>query len=432
MAEPAASPGLYDETPIDLKMYKSLDLEELDTNLYRSRRLWKPPGARGVFGGQIIGQSLHSAHRTVDTKTMQVHSLHALFLRAGDNSIPVIYRVDRVRDGRSFCTRNVMATQGGKAIFSVLVSFHTFEHSPLDHQAAMPEVPAPEDLPTRENQYAQMLEAPGVHPKFVPWLRDRVQQPLMLDMRSVDKITPPWQSVKKEPRQMLWMKTRGRLGNAVGHHHCVAAYASDYSLVSTAAFPAGFPNANIAMVVSLDHSMWFHAPFRADEWMLYEMESPRARAGRGLVFGRIFTQDGTLAVSVAQEGLIRFAVNKAPSSSSSSSSPAAGKVRPAKASSSSASPSAVPSSSRASGKPRHGGGVKRNTTCDWQDEKAAPVSLGTSQERRRCVTISTEAEEQEDPEEQEEGGRFRMPSFSTDWALQTAGPGGCGDARSRL
>jgi acyl-CoA thioesterase II len=263
-----------------------LDLEQLEVNLFRGLS-WKDDRPR-VFGGQVAGQALVAAGRTVEDRP--VHSLHAYFLRPGDPSIPIVYDVDRIRDGKSFTTRRVVAIQHGEAIFNLQASFHADETG-LDHQYPMPETPDPETLPT-----ADELEPP-VAGRL--WAR----QPI--DIRYVDG--PPWdRPISPEGRQLVWIRADGTLPDDPVLHTCVVAYASDYTLLGSALVPHGRSYFhNDMMMASLDHAMWFHRPFRADEWLLYSQASPAASGGRGLAMGGIFRRDGALAVSVVQEGLIR-------------------------------------------------------------------------------------------------------------------------------
>jgi acyl-CoA thioesterase-2 len=270
-----------------------LDLEPLEVNLFRGVS-WKDDRPR-VFGGQVAGQALVAAGRTVEDGK-GVHSLHAYFLRPGDPTIPIVYEVDRIRDGKSFTTRRVVAIQRGEAIFNLQASFHRAEEG-YDHQLTMSEAPAPESLPR-----ADEIEPPT--PGRL-WARQPV------DMRYVDG--PPW---NREPsasaRQLVWIRADGTLPDDPLLHVCVATYASDYTLLGSSLVPHGVSYfRNDVMMASLDHAMWFHRPFRADEWLLYSQASPSASGARGLAYGGIFRRDGTLAVSVVQEGLIRPNVDPA-------------------------------------------------------------------------------------------------------------------------
>ena len=274
-------------TPLE-NLVALLDLEHLEVNIFRGR---SPADDRQrVFGGQVAGQALVAAGRTVDAGN--VHSLHAYFLRPGDPSIPILYEVDRIRDGRSFTTRRVVAIQHGKAIFNLQASFHVAEIG-LDHPVEMPEAPPPESFPR-----ADELEPP-VPGKL--WKRQPV------DMRYVNG--PPWElspDGDARARQLVWIRADGKLPDDPVLHTCVVAYASDYTLLGASLVPHGVSYfRNDIMMASLDHAMWFHRPFRADEWLLYSQMSPSASGGRGLAYGGIFRQDGALAVSVVQEGLIR-------------------------------------------------------------------------------------------------------------------------------
>ena len=264
-----------------------LDLEPLEVNLFRGVS-WKDDRPR-VFGGQVAGQALVAAGRTVD-EDKNVHSLHAYFLRPGDPTVPIIYEVDRIRDGKSFTTRRVVAIQRGEAIFNLQASFHVHEEG-LEHQVPMPEAPPPETLPRSDE-----MQPPATGRL---WSRQPV------DIRYVEG--PPWEREPAEPaRQLVWIRADGELPDDPVLHTCVVAYASDYTLLGASLVPHGRSYfRDDVMMASLDHAMWFHRPFRADEWLLYSQTSPSASGGRGLSYGAIFRQDGALAVSVVQEGLIR-------------------------------------------------------------------------------------------------------------------------------
>jgi acyl-CoA thioesterase II len=273
-----------------------LDLEELELNLFRGRTP-KEDRVR-VFGGQVAGQALVAAGRTVEDGLV-VHSLHSYFLRPGDPSIPIVYQVDRLRDGRSFTTRRVTAIQHGQPIFNLSASFQRPEAG-IEHQLDMPAAPDPETLLTfRERIESYVDKAP---PDLKRWLqRDRP-----IDMRYVN---PPdyLHPEKRPPHQLVWIRADGRLPDApLLLHQCIVAYASDMTLIDTATLPHAIPwfDPNVQMA-SLDHAMWFHRPLRADEWLLYAQESPTATGARGFTTGRLYTRAGVHAVSVAQEGLIR-------------------------------------------------------------------------------------------------------------------------------
>jgi acyl-CoA thioesterase II len=267
-----------------------LDLETIEVNLFRGRN---PDEERvRVFGGQVAGQALVAAGRTVGT-TQRVHSMHAYFLRPGDMRVPILYQVDRIRDGKSFTTRRVVAVQHGEAIFHLSASFHVDEPGP-EHQIPMPEVAQPETLPTFKERYASVADRMG------DWYhRDRP-----IDQRNTAPIMQPGEV--RDAEQDIWMRADGRLPDDPLLHACVVAYASDMSLLDTVILPHRLSWDNGSMMgASLDHAMWFHRPFRADEWFLYRQDSPTAGGARGFARGQIFTIDGHLAVSVAQEGLIR-------------------------------------------------------------------------------------------------------------------------------
>jgi acyl-CoA thioesterase II len=274
-----------------------LDLEPLEVNLFRGR---SPQSKwQRVYGGQVIGQALVAACRTVaELAQRPPHSLHAYFLLGGDPKVPIIYEVDRIRDGRSFTTRRVTAIQHGAAIFSMEVSFHGHEEG-LSHQFPMPEVPAPEALPT-ENDIRQRMLAKLADPVRTYYQRERP-----IEMRAVEYGRYLGEKVEGDGFH-VWIRATGSLPDEPAIHQCVLAYASDMSLLGAALIPHGHYifNSEI-MAASLDHAMWFHRPFRADEWLLYVQDSPNLAGSRGFARGLIFARDGTLVASVAQEGLLR-------------------------------------------------------------------------------------------------------------------------------
>ena len=279
-----------------------LDLEEIEVNTFRGR---SPQDERQrVFGGQVAGQALVAAGRTIAGRN--VHSLHAYFLRPGDPSIPILYEVDRIRDGKSFATRRVVAIQRGAAIFHLSASFQKPEQG-LEHQLPMPQAPDPESLPDGDARMQSLLKR--IPPdKVTKEMKAWLERPRPIDIRHVNPAKNPFQPEKRPPRQMVWVRANGRLPDAPLLHQCVVAYASDMTLLDTATLPHGIPWAFMNpdyQMASLDHAMWFHRSFRADEWLLYAEESPSSSGGRGFTTGHMFTQGGRLVVSVAQEGLIR-------------------------------------------------------------------------------------------------------------------------------
>uniref|UniRef100_W5K6J2 Acyl-coenzyme A thioesterase 8 n=3 Tax=Astyanax mexicanus TaxID=7994 RepID=W5K6J2_ASTMX len=278
-----------------------LNLEKLDTDLYRGKHHWVPRTQR-LFGGQIIGQALVAAAKSV-TDDLHAHSLHCYFVRAGDPKVPVLYQVERTRDGRSFCVRLVKAIQHGQPILICQASFHMMQPSPLEHQFTMPSVPPPEALLTVEELIQRFLEDPNVADITKQGLNKLLAQEVPIEIKPVN---PPdfHRRVSMEPKKLFWVRARGHIGEEdMKLHCCVAAYVSDYSLLPTALLP--YPKYRVQFSASLDHAMWFHSTFRSDEWMLYECESPWAGGSRGLVHGRLWRQDGVLAASCAQEGVLR-------------------------------------------------------------------------------------------------------------------------------
>jgi acyl-CoA thioesterase II len=273
-----------------------LDLEPIEVNLFRGRS--PQVGWQRVFGGQVIGQALVAACRTVDVAERPPHSLHAYFLLAGDPKVPIIYEVDRIRDGKSFATRRVNAIQHGHAIFSMSVSFHRDEEG-FTHQAAMPEVPKPDDLPSE----AQVKQS--IMPMMPDPVRRYYERERPIELRPVEFDRYLGKAIDTG-KFHVWMRVTSRLPDEPALHQCALAYASDLTLLDAALVPHGrtvFEKS--IMAASLDHALWFHRPFRADEWLLYAQDSPNLSGARGFARGLIFASDGTLVASVAQEGLLR-------------------------------------------------------------------------------------------------------------------------------
>lgn len=280
--------------PLD-ELVALLDLERIENDIYRG----VSPEHRStrVFGGQVAGQALVAAGRTVDPDR-HVHSLHAYFIRAGDPRVPIIYSVDRVRDGRSFATRRVTAVQHGHAIFTLSASFQLAQPG-LEHSTEMPEVPGPEDLAPFSARIAGYTER-------LPMV---ATIPRPIDVRYVND--PPWvarDTGVRDARNQVWMRADGMLADEALLHVCVLAYASDMTLLDSVLSAHGVAwGLDRVRGASLDHAMWFHRPFRADEWVLYDCASPTASGSRGLATGRFFSRDGVLLATVVQEGLLHVA-----------------------------------------------------------------------------------------------------------------------------
>jgi len=271
-----------------------MDLERIEVNIFRGN---SPADSwQRVFGGQVIGQALVAACRTVEGRN--AHSLHAYFLRPGDPKIPILFEVDRIRDGKSFTTRRVVAIQHGQAIFSMSVSFQVDEGG-YEHQIDMPKVPQPEDLPTEAER--RLALADKVPEPMRHWFsRERPIELRPVDQRDILNPTP------REPVQHVWVKATGPLPDSIALQQVVLAYASDMTLLDTCLLPHGVNWFSQAVqMASLDHAMWFHQPFRCDEWLLYIQDSPSSSHARGFNRGAIYTREGLLVASVAQEGLIR-------------------------------------------------------------------------------------------------------------------------------
>jgi acyl-CoA thioesterase-2 len=272
-----------------------LNLETLEQNLFRGRS--PSDGWQRVFGGQVLGQALVAASRTVEAGRT-AHSLHGYFLLAGDPAHPLVYEVERTRDGGSFSTRRVKAIQHGRIIFTMSVSFHRSEEG-FEHAARMPDVPHPESLPTAQELIARFVDQLPANMRSY-WSRQRPIEIKPVDVRRYLSREPA------EPQQAIWMRAAGALPDDAGLHQCVLAYASDFTLLDTALIAHGKvlfdPEIQLA---SLDHALWLHRSFRADQWLLYVQDSPSGHGGRGFCRGSFFDLDGRLIASVAQEGLIR-------------------------------------------------------------------------------------------------------------------------------
>jgi acyl-CoA thioesterase-2 len=272
-----------------------LELEPIEENLFRGRS--QDLGYRQLFGGQVLGQGLSAASKTVEPGR-HVHSLHGYFLRPGDVSLPVVYTVDRVRDGGSFTTRRVVAIQKGQPIFTMMASFQAEEPGPT-HQTPMPQVPGPEGLPTD-------IDLLRRHAHRIPErVRDKFLGAKPIEMRPVAALDP-FAPEPAEPVKYVWFRANGEMPEDPQVHKYLLAYASDFNLITTMMLPHGLtvmqPGLQIA---SLDHALWFHGNLRVNDWLLYAMESPWSGNARGLAHGRIFTRDGRVVASVSQEGLIR-------------------------------------------------------------------------------------------------------------------------------
>ncbi|WP_414937385.1 acyl-CoA thioesterase [Amycolatopsis sp. cmx-11-51] len=276
--------------PVLDRLVALLDLEKIEENIFRGVSPAHSPVR--VFGGQVAGQALVAAGRTVPEER-KVHSLHAYFIRGGDPSVPIVYEVDRIRDGRSFTTRRVVGIQHGKAIFSLSASFQKDEGG-IEHSEGMPDVPGPESLPTLQERAEGYFI--GHH-----------DRPRPIDLRYVND--PPWVTRKSgelPARNQVWMRADGKLPDQQLLHVCVLTYASDMTLLDSVLARHGvYWDLDKVIGASLDHALWFHRPFRADEWFLYDSASPTASGARGLATGRFFAADGTHIATVVQEGLLR-------------------------------------------------------------------------------------------------------------------------------
>lgn len=271
-----------------------LDLEQIGTDIFRGNS--PQSGWQRVFGGQVIGQALVAACRTVESRGP--HSLHAYFILPGNPSVPIVYEVDRIRDGGSFTTRRVLAKQNGTAIFMMSASFQTLEDG-FDHQTPMPDVPEPEALPDEEAFRASIL------PMLPEAVRAYYERERPIELRPVEAGRYGGDG-DRDPRFHVWIRASGTLPDDPMIHHCVLAYASDMTLLDSTLIAHGRSVFDRSIqAASLDHALWIHRPFRADEWLLYAQDSPSASGARGFARGQIFNRQGHLVASVAQEGLIR-------------------------------------------------------------------------------------------------------------------------------
>jgi acyl-CoA thioesterase-2 len=288
-----------DRAPID-RLLALLDVEEIDADLYRGQNESGRPGR--IFGGQVAAQSLVAASRTV-APGRPAHSLHGYFLRPGDPGVPVIYTVQRLRDGKSFTTRHVIALQRGKAIFDASISFQVPERG-YEHQMPMPEAPAPESLPTREELVRRHFEA--IPDADRAW----VAQKRAIDTRHAELPTF-FGGGPRRGTSLVWFRVPCRIDDDLARHQHLLTYMSDMTLLDNVVLPHGRRGPlGPLMVASIDHALWFHRPARVDDWLLYAQDSPAATGARGFARGSIFARDGTLVASVAQEGLMR-PVNRA-------------------------------------------------------------------------------------------------------------------------
>lgn len=274
-----------------------LDLEPLEHNIYRGRN--RDIGSGRVYGGQVLAQALVAARRTVE-EDRAAHSLHGYFILPGDIHAPIVYFVDRLRDGRSFTTRQVTAIQHGRAIFNMSASFHVAGDTGPDHQVEMPDVPPPEELP-RELDLVRAVADRIPEPLRAVYTQDRP-----IDFRPVAPLDL-FQPERRPPARHVWFRADGPVPDDILSHQATLAYASDYGLLGTALLPHGLTfQMRKLQGASLDHALWLHRPFRADEWLLYSTDAPSASGARGFTRGSIFTRDGRLVASVAQEGLLRL------------------------------------------------------------------------------------------------------------------------------
>ena len=279
------------------ELLELLDLEQVELDIYRGGRN-QDIGSGRVFGGQALAQGLVAARRTMDEDRI-AHSLHAYFILPGDIEVPIVYFVDRLRDGKSFSTRRVTAIQHGRAIFNLAVSFQIQEEGP-EHQIAMPDVPPPEELQPEIEMLREMAD------RIPEDLREIYTRDRPVEIRPVDPVDP-FRPERREPVRHAWIRAMGSMPEEQVQHQAVLAYTSDYGLLGTALLPHGLTFQNPRLqAATLDHALWFHRPVRLDDWLLYTTDAPVTAGARGFTRGSIFTRDGTLVASTAQEGLLRL------------------------------------------------------------------------------------------------------------------------------
>ena len=275
-------------------LIKVMTLERLELDMFRGES--RDIGSPQVFGGQVLGQALMAATATVENRG--VHSLHAYFLRRGDFNSPIVYEVDRARDGNHFSTRRIVAIQHGAQIFNMAASFQARE-SGVEHQLAMPDVPPPEELPDPKLHYRELSE------QMPPRMRRVLEQERPFEFRPV-RLPNFLKPEKLPPLKHIWFRAVGALPDDEALHRCLLAYVSDFNLLDTAMLPHGLSLASPrVMVASIDHAMWFHRSVRVDDWLLYATDSPSASGARGFTRGSVFARDGRLVASTSQEGLLR-------------------------------------------------------------------------------------------------------------------------------
>ncbi len=274
------------------ELIDNIELEKIDINIFRGKTIDEARGC--VYGGQVLAQSINAASRTVSSPFI-LHSAHAYFLREGDEDLPVIYEVDRIRDGKTFVTRRVVAIQHGRPIFNVSLSYQLQESALIQHQTEMPDVVSPDKIINDELFYGEMM---GV----------AVHHAWPIEYRQIDPVNIN-KPEKKDAKTYVWFKSNGDLADDYALHQELLAYASDHLLLKTALRPhAKNPWGGQVRLASLDHTIWYHQPFRIDEWLLYEMESTVAAEGRAFSRGSVFNQQGVLVASTAQEGVVRSAL----------------------------------------------------------------------------------------------------------------------------
>jgi len=275
-------------------LVKVMTLERLGLDMFRGES--RDIGSPQVFGGQVLGQALMAATATVENRV--VHSLHAYFLRRGDFNSPIVYEVDRARDGNHFSTRRIVAIQHGAQIFNMSASFQANEIG-VEHQLAMPDVPPPEELPDPRLHYRELSE------QMPPRMRRVLEQERPFEFRPV-RLPNFLKPEKLPPLKHIWFRAVDMLPDDEALHRCLLAYVSDFNLLDTAMLPHGLSLASPrVMVASIDHAMWFHRSVRVDDWLLYATDSPSASGARGFTRGSVFARDGRLVASTSQEGLLR-------------------------------------------------------------------------------------------------------------------------------
>lgn len=287
-------------------MKNPVDLEKIDVDIYRSTSLWMPLFSKAVFGGQVCGQALAASSKCINGDKV-LHSMHSYFMKAGNPQIPILYHVKKLNITNNFEVHNISANQSGETIFTCQASYQRPEKSILCHERKMPEAPDPETISTRVENLQRLIDDDRIPEQYKIMIQNSLKFPFPIDVREINPPNLLDKPKSRKPRKLVWMKALIEIDeHDTNLHNCLAAYASDWGLGNTSLLPHAIPFNQVKLLTSLDHSMWFHSPFRADQWLLFDMKSVTMSGGRGMNIGYVYRQDGTLAITTAQETLIRL------------------------------------------------------------------------------------------------------------------------------